>query len=197
MAATAKRVIPMGVQNLNQVSQVTTVSRGSFQRLNKSDVEEMLRSPQLVPFIVLVQVASEELRAVTNEISGKTGVGASGRKLLGLLDKAVKPNKQSDPSVETSFGEVSINFPEMTVLRGEMQVSMTTLEFKTLKYLVENPRRVISRDELLNKVWGYENYPCTRTVDNHILKLRHKLEVVPAKPRHFHTVYGTGYKFLP
>jgi DNA-binding response OmpR family regulator len=56
---------------------------------------------------------------------------------------------------------------------------------------------VISRDELLNEVWGYESYPCTRTVDNHILRLRKKLEPEPRRPRHFRTVHGTGYKFLP
>jgi DNA-binding response OmpR family regulator len=56
---------------------------------------------------------------------------------------------------------------------------------------------VISRDELLNEVWGYENYPCTRTVDTHILRLRKKLEPEPAHPKHFHTVHNAGYKFLP
>ncbi|HEY6767299.1 MAG TPA: helix-turn-helix domain-containing protein, partial [Candidatus Sulfotelmatobacter sp.] len=71
------------------------------------------------------------------------------------------------------------------------------LEFKTLKYFMQNARRAISRDELLNEVWGYENYPCTRTVDNHILKLRQKLERDPSKPAHFRTLHGAGYKFLP
>jgi len=58
---------------------------------------------------------------------------------------------------------------------------------------VQNPERVISRDELLNEVWGYQNYPSTRTVDNHILKLRQKLERDPANPVHFRTVHGVGY----
>ena len=66
-----------------------------------------------------------------------------------------------------------------------------------LAYLIKNPRRVISREELLNEVWRYENYPRTRTVDNHILKLRKKLEAEPANPKHFHTVHSFGYKFLP
>jgi DNA-binding response OmpR family regulator len=70
-------------------------------------------------------------------------------------------------------------------------------EFKTLEYLIKNPRRVISRDELLHEVWEYENYPCTRTVDNHILKLRKKLEAEPGNPKHFHTVHSSGYTFLP
>jgi DNA-binding response OmpR family regulator len=71
------------------------------------------------------------------------------------------------------------------------------MEFKTLKYLAQNTRRVISRDELLNEVWGYENYPNTRTVDNYILRLRKKLEKDPSRPIHFRTVHGAGYKFLP
>jgi DNA-binding response OmpR family regulator len=66
-----------------------------------------------------------------------------------------------------------------------------------LAYLIKNPRRVISRDELLNEVWGYQNYPCTRTVDNHILRLRQKLESDPSRPSHFLTVHCLGYKFVP
>jgi DNA-binding response OmpR family regulator len=71
------------------------------------------------------------------------------------------------------------------------------MEFKTLRYLIQNARLVISRDQLLNEVWGYENYPCTRTVDSHILRLRQKLEQDPSEPIHFVTVHGAGYKFLP
>jgi DNA-binding winged helix-turn-helix (wHTH) protein len=94
------------------------------------------------------------------------------------------------------LGQVSIDFSSMEVSRADRPVSLTTLEFKILKFFISNPRRVISRDELLNEVWGYNNYPCTRTVDNHVLKLRQKLEVDPAHPIHFRTVHGTGYKFI-
>ena len=80
--------------------------------------------------------------------------------------------------------------------KGE-PVKLTRLEFKTLKYFAQNPGRVIARDELLNQVWGYENYPCTRTVDNHIVRLRQKLERDACRPFHFRTVHGVGYKFLP
>jgi DNA-binding response OmpR family regulator len=62
---------------------------------------------------------------------------------------------------------------------------------------VENPERVLSRDELLNQVWGYECYPSTRTVDNHILKLRQKLEQDPSNPIYLRTIHGAGYKFVP
>ena len=74
---------------------------------------------------------------------------------------------------------------------------MTAQEFKLLRFFTQNPGRVISRTELLNEVWGYDNYPSTRTVDNHVLNLRPKLESEPADPVHFRTVHGIGYKFIP
>lgn len=95
------------------------------------------------------------------------------------------------------FGNITVDFLSMEVRRSDRPVNLTAMEFKVLKYLVSNPNRVISRDDFLDQVWGYENYPCTRTVDNHILKLRHKLEAELANPVHFRTVHGTGYKFTP
>jgi DNA-binding winged helix-turn-helix (wHTH) protein len=96
-----------------------------------------------------------------------------------------------------SFSDVRIDLLSMEVLRAGDPVVLTTMEFKVLKFFVLNPNRVISRDELLNQVWGYDNYPCTRTVDNHLMRLRQKLEPDAANPTHFRTVHGIGYKFLP
>jgi DNA-binding winged helix-turn-helix (wHTH) protein len=95
------------------------------------------------------------------------------------------------------FGEVSIDPLSMEVRRSDRRVSLTAMEFKFLRFFVSNPNRVFSRDQLLNEVWGYDNYPCSRTVDNHVLKLRQKLELEPAEPVHFRTVHGIGYKFIP
>ena len=95
------------------------------------------------------------------------------------------------------FGRVSIDLMSMEVRRSDRAVSLTAMEFKVLRFFVTNPKRVISRDRLLNEVWGYQSYPCTRTVDNHVLKLRQKLEPEPADPVHFQTVHGIGYKFIP
>jgi DNA-binding response OmpR family regulator len=95
------------------------------------------------------------------------------------------------------FGEVTINLVSMEVYRSNRPLNLTAMEFKVLRYFVENPNRVISRNDLLDQVWGYENYPCTRTVDNHILRLRQKLELDFTNPVHFRTVYGAGYKFTP
>jgi DNA-binding response OmpR family regulator len=96
------------------------------------------------------------------------------------------------------FADVRIDLLSLEVSRAERPVVLTTMEFKVLKFFVMNPNRAISRDELLNQVWGYDNYPCTRTVDNHVMKLRQKLEPSDeAPPVHFRTVHGVGYKFIP
>jgi hypothetical protein len=95
------------------------------------------------------------------------------------------------------FSQVRVNFLSMEVYRSGCAVRLTSLEFKALKFFMSNPNRVINRDELLDQVWGYNNYPSTRTVDNLVLKLRRKLEPEFAEPVHFRTVYGSGYKFIP
>ena len=118
-------------------------------------------------------------------------------KLLGVLGKAVERFKNTSGGRAVAFGDVTVNFSAMEAFRKGEPVVLTTMEFKTLKYLIQNARRVISRDEMLNEVWGYENYACTRTVDNHILRLRQKLERNPSRPVHFLTMHGAGYKFLP
>jgi DNA-binding response OmpR family regulator len=95
------------------------------------------------------------------------------------------------------FGDVRVDFTSMEATRGSEPVTMTAQEFKLLKFLAAAAGRVISREELLNEVWGYHNYPSTRTVDNHILRLRQKLEPDPSNPCHFLTMHGAGYKFVP
>jgi len=71
-----------------------------------------------------------------------------------------------------AFGEVTVSFLEMEIRRKGQLIALTRKEFRTLAYMAKNARKVVSRDELLNEVWGYQNYPSTRTVDNHILSLR-------------------------
>ena len=94
------------------------------------------------------------------------------------------------------FGAVWVDLFRVEVRRSDRPVVLTALEFKVLRFFVTSPGRVISRDELLNQVWGFENYPCTRTVDNCVLRLRRKLEPDPAHPVHFQTVHGVGYRFV-
>jgi len=118
------------------------------------------------------------------------------RQLLARLEQRIK---RSQPTAKTllEFGEVRVNFVTMEVRRSERPVALTRKQFKLLKFLTLAPKQVFSRDELLNQVWGYHHYPSTRTVDNHILILRQKLESSPVRPAHFLTVHGIGYKFVP
>jgi len=85
----------------------------------------------------------------------------------------------------------------MSARRSGAAVVLTAHEFKLLKFFTDNPGRVLTRELLLNEVWGYHSYPTTRTVDNQILKLRQKLEPDAANPKHLLTIYGAGYKFVP
>ena len=96
------------------------------------------------------------------------------------------------------FEDVCVDFTRMEASRSSGEpITLTIQEFKTLKCFLLNPDRIFSRGELLYEAWGYKNYPSTRTVDNHVLRLRQKLESDPARPVHFLTVHRVGYKFVP
>src|SRR5438552_1205352 len=120
----------------------------------------------------------------------------SPRELLARVRAALRRTLRPQITERFSFGDVSIDFTKMEIVREGRTIALTAQEFKTLKFMAQNAERVITRDELLNEVWGYHNYPSTRTVDNHILKLRQKLEKDPGNPIHFRTVHGVGYKFV-
>ena len=98
---------------------------------------------------------------------------------------------------ELRFDDVVVDFRRYEARRGEQRVEMTRKEFGVLQYLAARSGEVVRRDELLEEVWDYQNYPTTRTVDNHVLSLRAKIEGRPAEPRHLITVHGVGYKFVP
>ena len=114
-------------------------------------------------------------------------------RVRGELDHPV-PAQENEVA---QFSQIRVNFLSMEVHRSGCAVNLTSLEFKVLKFFVSNPNRVITREELLEQVWGYNSYPCTRTVDNLVLKLRRKLEPGLSEPVHFRTVHGSGYKFVP
>lgn len=120
----------------------------------------------------------------------------SPRELLARVRAAIRRTSRSEIGEMYAFDGISVNFAKMEVVREGQTIEMTAREFNALKFLVQNAERVISRDELLSEVWGYQNYPSTRTVDNHILRIRQKLERDPANPVHFRTVHGVGYKFV-
>lgn len=95
------------------------------------------------------------------------------------------------------FGDIVIDFDRMEIRRSGRIIPATSLEFRLLKFFVDNPEYVFSRDELIRAVWPERKRVNGRTVDNYISHLRQKLEQDPAAPVMFQTVYGTGYKFVP
>jgi DNA-binding response OmpR family regulator len=132
----------------------------------------------------------------------------SPRELLARVRRAMRRGAAKPPQISNvpsksvnhevlTFGDARVDFTSMEAEHGGKSVTLTAQEFKLLKFFAGSPGRVLSRDELLNEVWGYQNYPSTRTVDNHILRLRQKLEPDSANPRYFLTIHGAGYKFVP
>lgn len=121
----------------------------------------------------------------------------SPRELVARLRALIRRASRVNTEGVYVFADVIVDFSRTEITRAGEKIIVTPKEFKTLEFLTKNAQRVISRDELRDKVWGYESYPCTRTVDNHMLKLRQKLEIDPSHPSHFLTVHGLGYKFVP
>src|SRR6202167_5921288 len=121
----------------------------------------------------------------------------SPRELLARVRTAMRRSTRTPLTETFKFGDVKVDFTKMELWRDGNLVPLTSQEFKVLKFMIQNAERVLSREELLNHVWGYRNYPSTRTVDNHILRLRQKVEKDPANPLHFRTVHSAGYKFVP
>jgi DNA-binding response OmpR family regulator len=171
----------------------------SLSRIPSVDLHEIQRLTRFLPVIVLIPKSTAKTQAVPHKIAvaKSSSESSDATKLLGVFGQAMERFKSTNMESMFTFGDVTVSFSAMEATRKGEAVVLTAMEFKTLRYLIQNARRVISRDELLNEVWGYENYPCTRTVDNHILKLRQKLERDPSRPEHFRTVHGAGYKFLP
>ena len=108
------------------------------------------------------------------------------------LRRATEIRREMD---EYSFGDVHIDFRKHEVTRGSKPVRLSAKELEVLKYLIQREGEVITRDNLLDDVWGYDTFPTTRTVDNYILTIRKKIEKDPSHPEHLLTVHTAGYKF--
>ncbi|MFN8389017.1 MAG: response regulator transcription factor [Bdellovibrionota bacterium] len=112
-----------------------------------------------------------------------------------LKDTAVKPEPEAS-SDELAFGDVEIDFKTYRARRSGKEILLSAKEFELLRFLSRQPDVPVTRDQLLDQVWGYNSYPTTRTVDNFIARLRSKVETLPERPKHIVTVHGVGYKFV-
>ncbi len=151
-----------------------------------------------LPIIVLSAVGEEIDKVLLLEIGADDYVvkpfGA--RELVARIRAVLR---RVAPAAEKTarFGDIVIDFHRRTVEKGGKEIKFTPSEYNLLTYFVQNPGRPLTRDMILNSVWGYEFFPNTRTVDAHVVKLRQKMEADPALPKHFVTVHGVGYRFVP
>lgn len=122
------------------------------------------------------------------------------RELIARVKVLLRRPHQTNGPVNTAdtvnFDGVLIDFKRQEASRNGMTLKLSTREFEILQFFVSVEGEVVSRDQLLNAVWGYDAYPTTRTIDNFIANLRKKIEDNPADPRHLITIFGSGYKFI-
>ena len=95
-----------------------------------------------------------------------------------------------------AFGDIELNFKKYTACKRGQVLELSAREFEILHYLIRHRGEIVTRDQLLDEVWGYDSTPVTRTVDNHIARLRQKIEQDPSKPQHIITVHRLGYRFI-
>ncbi len=151
-----------------------------------------------LPVIVLSAVGDEIDKVLLLEIGADDYVVKpfGTRELLARI-RALLRRTSAEPMSALSFADVEVDLDQRTVRRHQEEIRMTRAEFNLLAFFVQNPGKALSRDQILNSVWGYDSFPNTRTVDAHVVRLRQKLEPDPEIPRHFLTMHGVGYRFLP
>lgn len=110
--------------------------------------------------------------------------------------RRVRQARTGDLPADLRFADVFVDFKCFEARKAGNFLSLSRKEFGVIQYLAARAGEAVSRDELLDEVWGFDNYPTTRTVDNHIASLRAKLEADPSNPRYLITVHGIGYKFV-
>lgn len=117
--------------------------------------------------------------------------------LMARVEAVLRRTSQLREHIEYyQFGTITLNFKTLKATKNGQPLELSHREFHLLQYLIEHKGEVVTRDQLLDAVWGYEDLPFTRTVDMHITKLRKKIEDIPAEPRYIITVHRFGYKFI-
>jgi DNA-binding response OmpR family regulator len=167
--------------------------------LSGVDVCKAIRSAGMqTPLIVLSAVGDEIDKVLLLEIGADDYVVKpfGTRELLARIRAVLRrTNPETNPVI--SFSDVEVDLERHSVRRKGEEIKLTRAEFKLLAFFLQNPDRPLTRDVLLNSVWGYEAFPNTRTVDAHVVRLRQKLEPDSETPRHFVTMHGVGYRFIP
>ncbi len=169
-------------------------------RMSGLDVCKQLKAKRpSVPIIMLTARGQEIDKVVGLELGADDYVTKpfSVRELMARVKAVLRRVASPMPTPEVyKFSDIEVNIRSNEVRRNGNVVDLSAKEFALLAYFIANPVETLSRDRLLDAVWGYENYPTTRTVDTHIVHLSQKLEPNPEEPRFILTVHGSGYKFV-
>jgi DNA-binding response OmpR family regulator len=163
------------------------------------EICKQLRASRVqTPIIVLSAIGEEIDKVLMLEIGADDYVVKpfGSRELIARI-RAVLRRMSPEARKVLQFGDAEIDLERRIVMRSQKELKMTPSEYNLLTYFLNNPDRPLTRDMILNSVWGYESFPNTRTVDAHVVKLRQKLEPDPNTPRFFLTVHGVGYRFVP
>lgn len=168
-------------------------------RMSGLDVCKRLRSDGNSTPIIMLTARGQEIDKV---LGLKTGADDyvtkpfSFLELMARVEAVLRRASRAPEQIENmKFGNVEVNFKNFEATKDGRALELSPREFKMLKYFVEHRGEVVTRDHLLDAVWGYDGLPLTRTVDMHIAKLRQKIEDTPGDPRHIITVHRVGYKF--
>src|ERR1043166_1790369 len=169
-------------------------------RMSGLDVCKQLKAQRPgIPIIMLTARGQEIDKVVGLELGADDYVTKpfSIRELMARVKAVLRRVSPAAPAPEVyRFSDVEVNVRTNQVLRDGQPIELSSKEFALLAYFVAHPAETLRRDRLLDAVWGYENYPNTRTVDTHIVHLRQKVEPNPEEPRFILTVHGSGYKFI-
>src|SRR5450755_1117693 len=189
-----------GLQRALEESPDLVVLDVMMPRMSGLEVCKQLRAKRgSIPIIMLTARGQEVDKVVGLELGADDYVTKpfSIRELLARV-KAVLRRTAVVPKTDDkyAFGEVEVNLRSCQVSRKGHALDFSSKEFELLKYFLIHPGETLSRDRLLEDVWGYDRFPTTRTVDAHIVRLRQKVEPKPEEPRFILTVHGTGYKFV-
>ena len=161
---------------------------------------DLRRQNVTIPIIMLTAKSEEVDKVVGLEIGADDYITKpfSVKELLARVKAHLRREKREEKDVPSvyRFDDVEIDFIHFKVKRKKKEFDLTSLEVEILKYFVAHRGEVVTREALLDKIWGYERYPSTRTIDNHILKLRKKLQDDPVKAKYIFSVYGEGYRFM-
>ena len=167
-------------------------------RMSGWDVCRQLRQRGIdVPVIMLTARGEEVDRVLGLELGADDYVTKpfSLRELLARVRAVLRRPGPRQKFEEVAFGDIRIHLRGRQVFRTGEEIRLTRKEFDLLRYLVEHRGEVLTRERLLDEVWGYERFPTTRTVDAHVLRLRQKLEPDPERPVYILTAHGQGYRF--